>query len=87
MIATAVSIVASLAVGFLLGGCTGRDDISQSLLLRNSHLENQVAAQGNVTTGLAAALILTACGLAVSLLMPKKGDPHGAKTKRKSTPA
>jgi hypothetical protein len=86
VIATVVSVAASLTVGFLLGGCTGRDDLSQSLLQRNSQIENQLAAQGNVITCLAGALIITACGLGASLLWrPKKGDRHGAKTKRTET--
>jgi hypothetical protein len=87
MIATVVSVAASLAVGFLLGGCTGRDELSQSLLHRNAELESQVMSQTNVTTGLSAVLIMTACGFAASLLWrAKKGDTHGPTTKRKTTP-
>ena len=87
MIAAVVFAVISLAVGFLLGGCAGRDEISQSLLQRNAQLENEIVAQHNTTTGLTAALILTACGLAASLVWRNtKGGVRGSATKRKQTP-
>ena len=87
MLATAVSIAASLAIGFLLGGCAGRDEISQSLLQRNAQLENQIASQQSLVTGLTAALILMSCSLAGSLLWrSRKGGRRSAPAKPSSTP-
>ena len=87
MVATLASAAVSLVVGFLLGGCTGRDEVSQTLIQRNAQLENQIAAHHNITTGLTAALILTTCGLAASLVWRHtKGGLRGSTTKPKHTP-
>ena len=78
MVATVIAVVSSLAVGFLMGGCTAGDSkLSESLLSRNAHLENEIMTQQNVLIGLAAALVLMSCGFAGTLLFNKnsKGAP------------
>lgn len=72
MIIAGLYIATSLAVGLFLGGIAGSDELSRTLLERNAALENQIATQIHITNGLTAALIITACALACSLLLSMK---------------
>ena len=86
MAATIKSIMASLAICLLLVGCSPKtgtgpivgpsevaSKLSESLLMQNSQLENQITSQHNITTGLSVALIIVACSLGILILEFRKG--------------
>ena len=77
MVPIILSSLATLIFGLLLGGCSGgsgSSELSDSLFMRNSQLENQINSGQNIVTALAVTAVILACGLGASIYKYKKGN-------------